>query len=96
MAVEFDQSYYGVIIYARYHYAMTKEEKTNSCFLSIKKGVNSPLCIDKVVGFLCIMMEDGIENTVDNGIGAMGGNGLGGEHDDDEDMTAMGWDVRVR
>ena len=37
-----------------------------------------------------------MENTVDTEIGVMGGNGLGGEHYDDEDMTVMGWDVRMK
>ena len=33
---------------------------------------------------------------MNNGISVMGGNRLDEEHYDDEDMTVMGWDVRMK
>ena len=75
---------------------MTKEEQTNSCFLSLKKAANTPLWIDKIMGFLCIMMKGWDRECGDNEISVLGGKGWDGEHDDGENVTVMGWDVRIK
>ena len=49
------------------------------------------------MGFLYIVMKGWGREHGDSGIGDMGGNGLDGEHDDTgENMTVMGWDVRMK
>ena len=67
-------------------------EKTNSCFLSLKKAAKTPLWIDKIMGFLCIMMKGWDREHGDNEISVSGGKGWDGEHDDGEecDRDAMG------
>ena len=67
---------------------MTREEKANSCFLSLKKVANlvanTPLWIDKIMGILCIVEKGWDREHSDNGIGVMGGNGLDGDHVEDD------------